>query len=122
MKQAELAVKMQALADETEANDAKSRRDKLLAYKAAADTWDKVSPYVCPKKVAVKVEHNINQVSIKDALDAALVHAEKTIEGEVVRNDEPLNLEDVGAGVAALADDVAEGIIVGEPEGGGGGN
>ena len=36
MRQAELANKMQALADEVDNDSDKSTRDKLLAYKAAA--------------------------------------------------------------------------------------
>lgn len=60
VKQAECAVKMQQIAD--------ASTDDVTAYKAAADTWDKITQYLCPKLKAIEISGDSDRplVIIKD--------------------------------------------------------
>ena len=117
MRQAELAIKMQDLAEATEANSDKSTRDKLLAYKAAADTWDKISPYIVPKKKSVEVTSTVAVVSIKAALDSALDNANRVIDGEL-EDDEDSRVdmvEQIANDMHAIEHDVTDSALIVDP-------
>ena len=94
VRAASLAVKLEQIADNIEITDNDSALKAVTAYRNAAITFNECSAYLVPKIATLKVEHSVDEISISNALSAALATADKFITARDADNGEQYQVID----------------------------
>jgi len=94
VRAASLAVKLEQIADNIEITDNDSALKAVTAYRNAAITFNECSAYLVPRIATLKVEHSVDEISISNALSAALATADKFISSRNADNGEQYQVID----------------------------